>query len=327
MGQVAQHTTAHGSASGVKAEVVPLPVAFVSGETSRPGPPAPGGGSVGNHRGEAGGVSRGHTTAEATAGRPEPVGWASPPEPRPPTVTPHGRVEGAEASVGKQGDPQAPLLEQLLSRANRPLAWQRVKANQGAAGMDGMAIDALPGCARPHWERIRSAREEGTYRPAAVRRVRRPQASGGERPLGLPTVLDRVIQQAMAPVIGPLFAPHFSPHSEGCRPGRRARMALAEMDAAYGDGLRFGADGALHSVFDTGPQGLLRARRARRMADRRVRRLIGRSLRAGVLLPAGHREPTPCGVPQGSPLSPLLANGMRDDLAKELERRGLRGAR
>lgn len=327
VGKVAPHTKARGSTSGVKAEAVQLQFAFLSGETSRPGTPAPGGGPVGNHRVQAGGVSRGHTTAVATAGRPEPVGWDSTPDPRATTQTPDGRVAGAEASAGKHGGPQATLLEQILSRENMRLAWQRVKANQGAAGMDGMSIEAFPEFARHHWDRLRSALETGTYRPAAVRRVMIPKASGGARPLGIPTVLDRVIQQAIAQVIGPLFEPHFSPHSYGFRPGRRARMALAEMEEAYGDGLRFAADCDLQSFFDTVHHGLLMNRLARRIADRRVLRLIGRYLRAGVILPDGRREPTPCGVPQGSPLSPLLANVMLDDLDKALERRGLRGAR
>jgi hypothetical protein len=142
--------------------------------------------TAGNRRVEDGGVSRGHRTASAKAGRPEPVGCDSPPEPRPATETPHGRVEGLEESARKHGGTQANLLEQILSRDNRRRAWQRVKANQGAAGMDGMSIDAFPEFARRHWERIRSALAEGTYRPAAVLRVMIPKATGGQRPLGLP---------------------------------------------------------------------------------------------------------------------------------------------
>jgi RNA-directed DNA polymerase len=215
----------------------------------------------------------------------------------------------------------------MRSREHMRLAWQRVKANQGAAGMDGMCIDAFPECARQHWERIRSALAAGTYRPAAVRRVMLPKASGGERPLGMPTVLDRVMQQATLQVIGPLFEPHVSTHSDGCRPGRRARMAREAMVDAHHEGLRFAADCDLKRFFDTVHHGLLMHRFARRSADRRVLRRIGRSLRAGVILPDGRREPTPCGVPHGGPLSPLRANGMLDDVDKELERRGRRCAR
>jgi RNA-directed DNA polymerase len=206
-------------------------------------------------------------------------------------------------------------------------AWKRVKANKGAAGMDRMSIEEFPMFARQHWERIRSALIEGIYRPAAVLRVMIPKATRGQRPLGIPTVLDRVIQQAIAQVIGPLFEPQFSAHSYGFRPERSARMALTEMEDAYRDGLRFAADCDLESFFDTVNQGLLMNRLARHINDQRVLRLIGRYLRAGVILPEGNRERTPRGVPQGGPLSPLLANVMLNDLDSELERRGLRFAR
>jgi len=193
--------------------------------------------------------------------------------------------------------------------------------------MDNMSIEVFPEFARQHWERIRSALEEGTYRPAAVLRVMIPKATGGQRPLGIPTVLDRVIQQAIAQVIGPLFELHFSAHSYGFRPRRSARMALGEMEQAHREGLRFGVDCDLKSFFDTVNHGLLMDRLARRVSDPRLLRLISRYLNAGVILPNGTREATSCGVPQGGPLSPLLANIMLDDLDKELEARGLRFAR
>ncbi|MGH8066928.1 MAG: group II intron maturase-specific domain-containing protein [Candidatus Entotheonellia bacterium] len=172
-GKVAQHTEALGAGPGVQAEVVQLQFAFLSGETSIPCTPGTGCGATDNRRVEGGGVSRGHSTAEAKAGRPEPVGCSSTPDPRPATQTPYGRVEGPEASEGKHGGAQANLLEQILSRENMLVAWKRVKAHQGAAGMAGMAIDAFPEFARQHWERLRSALEEGTYRPAAGLRVLR----------------------------------------------------------------------------------------------------------------------------------------------------------
>ena len=145
---------------------------------------------------EDGGVSRGHSTAEVKAGRPEPVECSSTTGPQPATATPYGRVEGLEDLDGRHGRPQADLLEQILSRENMFLAWKRVKTNKGAAGMDGMSTEAFPEFARQHWERIRSALEKGAHRPAAVLRVRIPKSTGGQRPLGIPTVLDRVIQQA-----------------------------------------------------------------------------------------------------------------------------------
>ena len=137
-----------------------------------------------------------------------------------------------EESDGKHGGAQVNLLEQILSRENMLSAWKRVKANKGAAGMDGMSIEEFSEFARHHWERICSALEQGTYHPAAVFRVMIPKATGGQRPLGIPTVLDRVIQQAIAQVIGPLFEPHFSVHSYGFRPQRSASMALSEMEQA-----------------------------------------------------------------------------------------------
>jgi hypothetical protein len=173
-GKVAPHTAAPGAGPGGKAEAVQVQCAFFSGETSILGPPATGSGTTGNRRGEDGGVSRGHSSALAQARRPAPVGWDMTHEPRPPTEPPHGRVEGLEEATGQHGGAPAHLLEQLRSRDHRRRAWPRVKANTGAAGMDGMAIDAFPACARHHWERRRSALAEGPYRPAAVRRVMRP---------------------------------------------------------------------------------------------------------------------------------------------------------
>ncbi len=312
-GKVAQRTNAHGSGSEVNVEVAQLEFVFLSGEI----PPAQ---AVRE-------VSRGHSTPQVRGGRPEPDRCASTTDPQPTTPTPNGRVAVLEESAGKHGGAQVNLLEQILSRENMLMAWKRVKTNKGAAGMDGMSIEAFPEFARHHWERIRSALEEGTYHPAAVLRVMIPKATGGQRPLGIPTVLDRVIQQAIAQVLGPLFDPHFSAHSYGFRPRRSARMALAEMEQAHGEGLRFAVDCDLENFFGTVNHGLLMNRLARKVHDARVMRLISRYLHAGVILPEGGREPTPRGVPQGGPLSPLLANVMLDDLDKELEARGFRFAR
>jgi RNA-directed DNA polymerase len=218
-------------------------------------------------------------------------------------------------------------LEQILARETMLAAWARVKANKGEPGIDGMSIEAFPAFARQHWDRIRSALYQGSYRPAAVRRVMIAKATGGERPLGIATVLDRLIQQAISQIIAPLFEETFHVKSFGFRPQRRARQALAELERAHADGYRFAVDCDLKSFFDTVSHDLLLGRLRRKISDQRVLRLISRYLRAGVQLPDGSRRPTPTGVSQGSPLSPLLANVMLDDLDWELDRRGLRFAR
>jgi RNA-directed DNA polymerase len=218
-------------------------------------------------------------------------------------------------------------LEQILSRENMLRAWKRVKANGGAPGIDGMTIAAFPVFARQHWERIRSDLMRGTYHPAAVRRVMIPKPNGDLRPLGIPTVLDRVIQQAIAQVLTPRFDPHFSSHSYGFRYGKRAHEAVRAVEAANQAGYVHAVDCDLKSFFDTVNHERLMNLLARRIADLRVLQLIGRYLRAGVVLPDGQREATTRGVPQGGPLSPLLANIMLDPLDKELEKRGLRFVR
>jgi len=190
-----------------------------------------------------------------------------------------------------------------------------------------MTVRAFPAFARQHWERIRTSLNEGTYHPAAVLRVFIPKPNGDLRPLGIPTVLDRVIQQAIAQVLTPLFDPHFSTHSYGFRYGKRAHQAVRAVEAASRQGYAHAVDCDLKSFFDTVNHDRLMHWLAQRVTDRRVLRLIGRYLRAGVLMPEGHREATDKGVPQGGPLSPLLANIMLDPLDKELEKRGLRFAR
>ena len=190
-----------------------------------------------------------------------------------------------------------------------------------------MTIGAFPAFARQHWERIRSSLIEGTYHPAAVRRVFIPKPNGDLRPLGIPTVLDRVIQQAIAQVLTPLFDPHFSTHSYGFRYGKQAHQAVRAVEAANRAGYTQAVDCDLKSFFDTVNHERLLNLLARRISDKRVLQLIGRYLRAGVRLPEGTWEATRQGVPQGGPLSPLLANVMLDPLDKELEKRGHRFAR
>jgi RNA-directed DNA polymerase len=219
------------------------------------------------------------------------------------------------------------MMEQVLAAENLRKAWRRVKANAGAPGIDGMTVEAFPESIRKHWPRIRSALMDGTYRPAPVRRAFIPKPDGTERPLGVPTVLDRLIQQALAQVLTPLYDGGFSTHSYGFREGRSAHQAVREVEACWKEGRRHAVDCDLKSFFDTVNHERLMGRLREKIRDRRVLGLIRRYLQAGVVMPDGTREATPQGVPQGGPLSPLLANIVLDPLDKELERRGHRFAR
>jgi RNA-directed DNA polymerase len=219
------------------------------------------------------------------------------------------------------------MMEHILARENMLRAWQRVKTNAGAPGIDGMTVEAFPAFSRQHWPRLRSALMEGTYRPAPVRRVFIPKPDGTQRPLGVPTVLDRVIQQAVAQVLTPLFDSGFSPHSYGFREGRNAHQAVRHVEACWKEGRRHAVDCDLKSFFDTVNHDRLMGQLREKVRDRKVLALIRRYLEAGVVLPDGTLEATPQGVPQGGPLSPLLANITLDPLDKELERRGHRFAR
>ena len=196
----------------------------------------------------------------------------------------------------------------MLDSANLSLAWKQVKANKGAPGIDGMTIDDFPAFARQHWERIRSQLSEGTYAPAPVRRVFIPKPDGSQRPLGVPTVLDRVIQQAIAQVLTPLYDGDFSQHSYGFRAGRNAHQAVRQVEAGWKRKRRHAVDCDLKAFFDTVNHDRLLTRLREKIGGGKLLRLIGRYLRAGVELPDGSREATPLGVPQGGPLSPLLAN-------------------
>ena len=218
------------------------------------------------------------------------------------------------------------LMARVVDRANLQRAWKRVKANRGAPGSDGMPIEDFAAFARSHWAAIREALCDGTYQPQPVRRVSIPKPGGGERLLGIPTVVDRVIQQAIAQVMGPLFDPGFSESSFGFRPGRSAHGALRQVQRFIGEGYRIAVDLDLAKFFDTVQHDVLMARVARKVRDKRLLALIGRYLRAGVLV-GESIQATVIGTPQGGPLSPLLANILLDDLDKELERRGQRFVR
>jgi RNA-directed DNA polymerase len=213
------------------------------------------------------------------------------------------------------------LLECILSAENVRRAWKQVRANKGAPGIDGITVEDFPYVYRECWPEIRSTILEGSYIPSPVLRVEIPKSDGSSRPLGIPNVLDRLIQQAIAQVIGPIFDPYFSESSCGFRPGRSAHDGIRRVKTFIGQGYTVAVDMDLSKFFDTVNHDVLMSRVARRIQDKRVLHLVGKYLRAGVMV-KGRLQSTPMGVPQGGPLSPLLANILLDDLDKELEKRG-----
>jgi RNA-directed DNA polymerase len=221
---------------------------------------------------------------------------------------------------------QVDLMEAVVAPANVRRAWAKVKSNRGAPGSDGMHIEEFAEFARAQWPTIRQALLDGSYRPRPVRRVTIPKPGGGERALGIPTIVDRVIQQAIAQVMTPIFDPVFSESSFGFRPKRSAHGAVKQIQAYIKAGFRIAVDLDLEKFFDNVRHDILMSRVARRIGDKRLLALIGRFLRAGVMI-GEHFEPSELGTPQGGPLSPLLANILLDDLDWELQARGHRFAR
>ncbi len=213
------------------------------------------------------------------------------------------------------------LLGQALTRENMARAWKRVKANQGSAGVDGRTVQDTGDYLKQAWPDIRSRVLDGSYRPDPVRRVEIPKPGGGMRELGIPTVVDRLIQQALLQVLQPLIDPTFSAHSHGFRPGRSAHGAVLEAQQYVQAGHRVVVDVDLEKFFDRINHDILMDRLSKRMADKRVLRLIRRYLQAGILAHGVHSERFE-GTPQGGPLSPLLANVLLDEVDRELERRG-----
>jgi len=213
------------------------------------------------------------------------------------------------------------LMELVCERQNLLAALKRVRQNKGSPGIDGMTVKELPAFLKVHWLRLREEILAGRYRPHPVKRLAIPKPGGGERELGIPTVLDRFIQQALLQVLQPRFDPTFSDASYGFRPGRRAHDAVRRAQGYVQDGRRFVVDIDLEKFFDRVNHDVLMGRLAKRIADVRVLGLIRRYLDAGVLANGVVIERHE-GTPQGGPLSPLLANVLLDEVDKELEKRG-----
>ena len=212
-------------------------------------------------------------------------------------------------------------MERVCERTNLQAALKRVKKNKGSAGIDGMTVTELPDYLRANWPRLREQLLSGTYQPSPVRRHAIPKPGGGERELGIPTVVDRFVQQAILQVLGPGFDAGFSQYSYGFRPRRSAHDAIAQAQRYMVEGRRFVVDVDLEKFFDRVNHDVLMGRLSKRIEDKRLLGLIRRYLEAGMMangLVLERRE----GTPQGGPLSPLLANVLLDEVDKELEKRG-----
>jgi RNA-directed DNA polymerase len=245
--------------------------------------------------------------------------------------TEEGRSEAPKASQEGTESPTAKceserpasheqLMEEVCERENCWQAYKRVKANKGSPGIDGMKVGELSGYLKQHWPSIREQLLRGTYQPQPVRRVEIPKPDGGVRKLGIPTVLDRLIQQAVMQVLQRRWDPTFSEHSHGFRPKRSAHQAVAKAQQYIAAGHRWVVDLDLEKFFDRVNHDKLMAAIARRVTDKRGLRLIGAFLKVGVL-ENGLVSPAEEGTPQGGPLSPLLSNIVLDELDRELERR------
>jgi RNA-directed DNA polymerase len=238
--------------------------------------------------------------------------------------------QGTEAGTAKacleRPAVAGPSMEVVIERENLKKALARVTRNKGAAGVDGITAGELPAYLKEHWLAIRAQLLEDTYQPQPVRRVEIPKASGGLRPLGIPTVLDRFIQQAVMQVLQADWDGTFSETSFGFRPGRSAHQAVERAQAYIASGHAVVVDIDLEKFFDRVNHDILMGLVAKRVADKRLLKLIRAFLNAGVM-EGGLVSPTEEGTPQGGPLSPLLSNLMLDVLDKELEKRGHRFVR
>jgi RNA-directed DNA polymerase len=237
-----------------------------------------------------------------------------------------GEADLAMDRLGRSGDDDVRLMERVVERGNLLRALKRVRRNQGSPGVDGRTVDDLPVDLRAHWPAIREQLLTGRYQPNVVQRCEIPKPGGGVRQLGIPTVLDRFIQQAVLQVLQPMIDPSFSEHSFGFRPGRSAHGAVCQAQRYVQAGRRWVVDVDLEQFFDRVNHDVLMGKLAMRIADGRVLRLIRRYLEAGVMANGVVLERHE-GTPQGGPLSPLLANVLLDAVDKVLERRGHRFVR
>jgi group II intron reverse transcriptase/maturase len=238
-----------------------------------------------------------------------------------PKVQRSGEAGRAAQEKERSGSEHSRLMERVVARENAELALKRVRRNKGSPGIDGMTVEELEPYLHKHWETIREQLLAGSYQPSAVKRQLIPKGGGGMRELGIPTVLDRFVQQLILQVLQPIFDPTFSEHSHGFRPGRRAHDAVRKAQQYIQDGRRWVVDVDLEKFFDRVNHDVLMGKLHNRIADGRMLRIIRCYLEAGIMANGVVVERHE-GTPQGGPLSPLLANVLLDEVDKELERRG-----
>ena len=236
----------------------------------------------------------------------------------------HSLTPIGDLGAGRVAEPPAVDLasvEYIVSNASIAEAWKKVRSNKGAPGVDCISIGAFPKWIKPQWKLIKKQLLEGAYQPQPALRVEIPKETGGVRLLGIPCVVDRIIMQAIAKVLGSYFNPIFSDYSYGYLPGRSVQQAARQAQAYYRQGYTYQITLDLEKFFDTVNHDVLMERVGRQVKNKDLLKLLGRFLRAGVEV-KGRLQPTRKGVPQGSPVSPVLSNILLDDLDKELESRG-----